>query len=738
MVCELQTTGGDMSNLWRDLRFAARMLKKKPGFVAVAVMTLGLGIAANTTVFGWIDTVLLHPIPGVSNAHELAALEGVAPGGGRLGSFPHPDFRDFQRQMTLASGVTASHTAFFTIGPPDQPRRVLGEVVPANFFVVLGVKPFLGRMLQPEEDRDTKGAYAYAVISHRLWRTYFRGNAAVVGRPVRINGRPYTLVGVARPDFAGSFGGAAFDVWVPLSMIIETGTLNTWAADDRNARFLNVIVRLKPGVTIEQVREEARAVAARIAAAYPDTHKGIGATLVPIWKASYGLQGTLGNPLRLLMAVCVLVLLIACANVANLLMARAVSRQREFGIRVALGAGRGRLVRQVLAEVMALAGAGALAGVLLSQWMGGSLPFVLPSLDSPVLTALDPLLHPKGSATVLLFTALIAVAAAMVSAILPALHAGRADVNETLKEGGRGGTSGTRSHRARGALVISEVALASMALIGAGLVVRSFQKFSQVNLGFEPRNVLIAHLHLSTNGYSLNREKQFSRDLRLRLEAAPGIEQVTYANAVPLSIFGVGAERVQALGSEVDERGVIQLLGSIVAPGYFRLMRIPLLEGRDFTERDDLTTERVIIVNRTFAQRYFDGRNPIGHRVRVSGNWCTVIGMAADSKYRTPTEGPTPAFYGSFGQMFWSGHNNLFYIRARNLDTARETFRREAAALDPNKGLYDLSTLTNYTQAGLFGERVAASLLSALAALALTLAAVGLYSVMAYFVIEQM
>jgi ABC-type antimicrobial peptide transport system permease subunit len=201
------------------------------------------------------------------------------------------------------------------------------------------------------------------VISHRLWRTYFRGDAAVVGRPVRINGRPYTLAGVARPDFAGTFGGAAFDVWVPLSMIIETGTLNTWAASDRNARFLNIIVRLKPGVTIEQAREEARTVAARIAAAYPDTHKGIGATLVPMWKASYGLQSTLGNPLRLLMAVCVLVLLIACANVANLLMARAVRRQREFGIRVALGAGRGRLVRQVLAEVMVLAGAGALAGI---------------------------------------------------------------------------------------------------------------------------------------------------------------------------------------------------------------------------------------------------------------------------------------------------------------------------------------------------------------------------------------
>ncbi|HSB14176.1 MAG TPA: ABC transporter permease, partial [Bryobacteraceae bacterium] len=320
--------------MWRNLCFALRVLKNSPGFTAVAVMTLGLGIAANTTVFGWVDTILLQPIPGVRNAHELAALEGVAPDGGRLGQFPHPDFRDFQRQMTQSSGVVAAHVAFFTIGPPDHPQRVLGQVVSANFFSVLGVEPFLGRILTPEEDRDIPGAFPNAVISHRLWRTYFRQDTGVVGRAVRINGHPYTVVGVAQPDFAGTIGGGALDVWVPLSMIIQTGTLNTWAASDRNARFLEVIVRVKPGVTIEQARDEARAVAVRIAAAHPDTHKGVGASLVPIWRASYGLQSNLRDPLRILMAVCILVLLIACANVANLLMARSVSRQREFGIRI--------------------------------------------------------------------------------------------------------------------------------------------------------------------------------------------------------------------------------------------------------------------------------------------------------------------------------------------------------------------------------------------------------------------
>jgi predicted permease len=726
-----------MWNAWQDLRFALRVLRNSPGFAMVAVITLGIGIAANTTVFGWVETVLLRPIPGVGNLEELVALEGVSPEGRRLEQFPHPDFRDFQRQMTQFSGVAATHIAQFTIGPVDQPRRVLGEVVSANYFSVLDVKPFLGRLFVPEEDRDIRGAFPYAVISHRLWRTYFHADTRAVGRSVRINGHQYTLIGVTRSDFAGTLGGAALDMWVPLSMIIETGTLNTWAASDRNARFLNVFARLDPGVSIAQAREEARAVAGRMAAAYPDTHKGISASLVPIREAMYGLQTRLGTPLRILMAVCILVLLIACANVANLLMARSVSQQREFGIRIALGAGRVRLVRHLLAEVIVLAVVGALAGVLLAQWMGESLHFVLPSLDSAALAAMEPLVNPKRSWTVLVFAALIALATAVLSTLVPAVFAGRLDVNEALKEGGRGGTSGARSHRAREALVIAEVALAAMALIGAGLAVRSFQRLAKVDLGFDPRNVLVAHFHLSTNGYSLDQEKQFCRNLRLRLEAASVVEQVSYANATPLSIYGTPYDRVQALNSEADERGVVSLPMSVVAPGYFRLMRIPMIEGRDFTERDDLKAERVIIVNQTFAERYFEKRNPVGQRIRVSGKWATVIGVVKDSKYVTHAERPAAFFYGTFGQMFWSGHNNFFFVRAHDVEAARRVFRTEVAALDPNKGLYELSPLPGITEAGLFGERIAASLLTALGVLALSLAAIGLYSVMAYAVSER-
>jgi predicted permease len=720
------------------IRYTIRALRQRPGFTAAAVITLGLGIAANATVFGWIDTVLLRPIPGVIASQELVALEAIGPNGERLSTFQHPDFRDFQRGLTQASGVTASHFRFFTVGPADQARRVMGQVVAANFFAVLGVKPYLGRMFSVEEDRDEQGAYPIAVISHRLWRSYFRADFGVVGRTVRVNGRQLAVVGVAPPEFRGTFGGAALDIWVPLSMIVQLGSLNTWAASDRNARFLNVLARLKPGVGIEQARAEVRAVAARIAAAYPDTHRGVGASLVPIWRASYGLQATLLDPLRMLMVVCVLVLLIACANVANLLMARSVTRHREFGIRIALGAGRGTLARQLLSEVLVLAGLGAALGVLLAQWFGDSLEYVVPALDVPVRAAIEPLLHPKPNASVLAFTAAVSIAAAVLSTILPALAVRRVDVNETLKEGGRTGTPGARSHRARGGLVVGEVALAAIALVGAGLAVRGFQKLSTMNPGFEPKNVLLAHFHLSTNGYSLEQEKQFCRNLRLRLEATPGLEQVGYADSVPLSVFPPSPERVEVEGSDTDRNGVVSLPRSIVAPGYFDLMRIPLVAGRDFTEQDDRKAPAVIIVNETFARRYFPGRDPIGRKVRISGNLSTIVGVARDSKYHNPPEGPTAFFYGPFRQIFFSGHNNFFYIRTKSdLGAARAALRREAAALGVGGGLYETSSLEEYTQAGLFGERIAASLLSVLGLLSLALAAIGLYSVMAYSVNER-
>lgn len=727
-----------ISGFLEDLKQAARLLLKSPAFAFAAIVTLGLGIAANTTVFGWVDTVLLHPISGVEDAASLAALESVNSQGRRQGGLQHPDFRDFQKGLTSAAGVIAAHASSFTIGPVESPQRVLGQVVSANFFAVLGVKPYLGRLFDSSEDVDSPGAHPIAVISHRLWSTYFHRDAGVIGGTVRLNGRQVTIVGVAAPDFAGSLGGVALDVWVPLDMIMQMGALNTWAANDRNARFLELTVRLKPGVTIQQAAQEAQSVAAQIAAAYPDTHRGVGAVLVPVWQASYGLQRTLRDPLRILMGSCILVLFIACANVANLLMARTITRQREFGIRLALGAGRQRLIRQLGAEMSLLAGAAAALGVLLSQWLGESLVYVLPSFESSVARAVQPLLHVKTSADVMVFTILIATLAVILSALLPVLAMSRMDVNDSLKEGGRSGSPSVRARRTRNALVAAEVALATVALIGAGLALRSFQELSAVSLGFDSRNVLVAQFQLSTNGYTLKQELQFSNELRRRLRENPAIKGAAHVDGVPLSITGPQGERVQVEGSLPDRGGVVGVSRQVVSPGYFDLMKIPLLAGRDFTDQDDAKTQRVIIVNETFARTYFGTLNVLGRTVRVSGVPSAIVGVARDSKYHNPPESPMPFFYGPMQQIFFRGHNNFLFIRAAgDMKTVAAILRRETAALDPNRGLFSTLTLDEHTQAGLFGERIAAALLSVLGCLSLILAAVGLYSVMAYAVSER-
>jgi putative ABC transport system permease protein len=725
-----------MRDLLNDLRIALRALRNNPSFTIAAVVTLGLAIAANTTVFTWIDGVLLHPIPGARNASELVALEEIS-STGTSSPCAQPDFRDFQSGTKLLAGAFATHFTPFTIGERDQAERVFGQVVTANFFSVLGVKPLAGRFFLPQEDRDERGAFPYAVISQRLWNRRFHKDPGAVGKVVRMNGHPLTVIGVAPEEFRGTVAGLSLDVWVPLSMILEMGALNTWAVDDRNARFLDATVRLKPGVSIERARSEVAAIAQRLAVAFPKTHAGTSATLMPLWRAHSGAQSLLLNPLRILMAIAIVVLLIACGNVTNLLLVRSISRQKEFGIRLALGGGRLRLIRLVLAEALLVAGAGALAGLWLAQWAQETLAFFLPTTDLPISTVLAFAGQGAGG-RVVVFTILASLGAAALAAVMPVLATGRVAVNDTLKEGGRGGSPGTRSHRARGLLVIFEVALASVALVGAGLFLRSLQNSKSIHPGFEPRNVLVARFYLSSAGYPRREEKQFIRTLRQRLETAPGIRQVSYADWVPLWFGQSPFEGVRVDGFETSRTAVVNTSRTLVAPGYFDLMRIPLVAGRDFTERDDGASPSVLIVNQTFARRFFPGRDPVGRQVQVSGNLCTVVGVAHDSKQNNLAEAPFPYFYVPFEQGFGTGHSDFLYIRTEgDPDTARAALRHEVAALDGSPGLYDAMALTEYMQASLFPQRVAAGLLGPLGLLSLLLAAVGLYSVMAYAVGER-
>jgi len=707
------------------------MLAKNPGFTAVAVLTLAIAIGAGTTVFSWIDGVLLRPLPGVQRPNELVAFENFAPDGAFLPT-SYLDYRDYRDHLTSLAGIAATQIEPLSIGSEPHSQQVWGEMVTGNYFAVLGVKPALGRVFGPLEYGEKPNGYSIAVISSRLWQSYFNSDPSIVGKTIRVNQHDLTIVGVAPPDFRGTLSGLAFDVWIPFMMHPQIQGVGEWMLGDRQTRQLLCVARLKPGVTLAQARAEISTLALLMSKANVPEDSGITATVRPLWKSDYGAQSLLLRPLEILMAVCVVVLLIACANVGNLLLARFASREREFSVRLALGAGRARLARQVLTESLLLAAAGSLGGVALAEWTGGALQYMVPPVPFPA--ALD--VQVNGQA--LLFTLLVCVAAALLCGVVPALQVSRTDLNDSLKESGRSGSGGAKSHRLRGILVVAELSLAVLALVSAGLLLRTFDAARRTDPKFDPNHVLMSRFFISTTGYSLAQRKQFCERLGEKLQAEPGITDVAYADVEPFGLFSAWWEPLEVEGYVPSAGENMKIYRSVVSPGYFRLMRIPLLEGRDFTEQDDENRTPVLIVNESFAKRFFGGGDPLGRNVHGWGEWFTVVGEVKDSKYRNLTESQLPYFYVPFRQVYRADMGLSFYIRTHtDPKDAIATMRREVRSIDPNVAMVSAVPLAEHIVETLFAEKVAASLLSTLGGLALLLAGVGLYSVMAYSVCQR-
>jgi predicted permease len=716
----------------QDLRYAVRVSAKSPGFTLVAVATLAVGIAANTTVFSWIDAVLLRPLPGVARQQELAVFETLTPNGEFL-TTSYSDYRDYRDHLTLLAGLAIAGPRALSIGQEDHAERVWGELVSGNYFAVLGVKPVIGRVFSPDEYGDKQGAYPVAVISYGLWQRLFNGERNAIGQTIRLNRQQMTVVGVAPPEFRGIIPGLTFEIWVPVTMGHQLNLMPDWYLADRKTRAFLAVARLKPGVRIEQAQAETAAVGRELARMFPRTNQGMSATELPVYKGHFGAQSLMLAPLQILMAVCGVVLLIVCANIANLLLARAVARQKEFTLRMAVGAGRWRLVRQLLAESLVLAVLGVAVGVPLSMWLSTGLGSFLPAGTLPVTFEIHL------NADILGFAILLCGLACVISGIAPALHTSRTDLNEVLKAGGgRAGTAGSRSQGMRRLLVVAEVALALVAIIGAGLFARSFQMARRINPGFDPQHVLVAHPHLTTAGYSVPDRKLFCRRLRERLETQPGVEAVTYADMVPLGFDAGPWEDLDIEGYMPSPSENMKIYRNVVAPDYFGLMRIPLLEGRDFTELDNEKSEPVMIVSEQFVRRFFAGRPAIGRKVRGWGQWFRVVGVAKDSKYHTPNEALKPYFYVPFQQVYRSDLAIAVYVRvAGDPAQAISLVRREIRGLDPNVGVFDTMPLTEFIGASLVAQKIGAVLLGVLGLIALVLAAVGLYSVMAYAVSQR-
>ena len=722
-----------MRTFWQDLSFGLRLLQRSPGFAAVAVLTLALGIAANTTVFSWIEDLLLRPFPGSSQSQQLAVLEMVtagAPNGANQTSYL--DYLDYHKNLKSISGLALHREDVFTLGESVHAQAVWGELVSGNYFAVLGVKPALGRLFTPEEDGDKLGADPVAVISYRLWRNRFHGDRGVVGKRVRVNRHELTVVGVAPAEFRGTMPGLVFEIWVPVTMGVELGMLDDSTFRNREARRLYGVVRLKAGVAIGQARAEAAAVSHNLETMSPDTNRGVTATILPVWEFHSAAPELLLRPLRILMAISVLVLLIVCANVANLLLARSVVRRKEISIRLALGARSWRLLQQLLIETLLLAGAGAIVGLWLAAWMGNMLPALIPKVGVAVATG------GQLNGRILAFTILICVGATLISGAAPALLWLRTDVNEALREGGRSGSPGARSHRMRDSLVIVEVALATVALVGAGLFLRSFQNARTIYPGFDKNNVLLAQFYLGSTGFSTRDMQDFFQRLAARLRPLPGVVEASYADFAPLGTSGGPYSKVQPEGYVAGEGESMEVNRDLVAPHYFDLLKIPLLEGRDFRESDDSFAAPVMIVNQTFAQRYFNGGDPVGRRVLFGDKWSTVVGLVRDSKYFDVAEAPRPHFFAPFRQVAGKDTRPHFFMRvAGDPDAFVATLRREVAAVDPNAGAFFAMPLTEYTEVTMLPQRVAASLLAAMGMVSLALAAVGLYSLMAYAVTQR-
>jgi putative ABC transport system permease protein len=565
-----------------------------------------------------------------------------------------------------------------------------------------------------------------------MWQNRFHGDRNVLGKEIRLNRHPLTIVGVAPRDFRGSSVGLVYDAWMPISMADDMGT-GGGTLNYRGCRDLtSTIVRLKPGVTLEQAKDEVSALAKRLAADYPKTNRGVDAIVVPVWAGHLGAQGILLKPLQILMAVCALLLIIVCANVANLLLSRAVTRQKEFGLRLAFGAGRGRIIRQLMTETFLLVTGGAVLSILLVLWMGRSLNQLLPRVDFPF----D--LHGGLSLSTLGFTLLVVLLVTVAAGLIPALISIRGNLSQTLNEGGRSGIGGTRTHRLRGLLVGVEVALAMVALISAGLFLRSFGNASRIEPGFNTRNVSVSQFYLSNAGYTAEEQRSFCRRLRERMGSVPGVTGVTYSDFVPLTSPGSSPQDQLVIDGYVPAPSEQMLIHrATVPPGYFDFMGIRMTEGRDFSERDEAGAPAVMIVNETFAHHFFGDATPIGRTIHISRTNVTVIGEVKDSKYDTPIQEPIPYFYVPFQQVFAPGLNFSMLIRASGDSMAViPDLRREALALNQDAFFHSVR-LEDAVGYSLYPQKVAATLLTATATLCLLLAAVGLYSVMSYAISQR-
>jgi predicted permease len=712
--------------LWQDIRFGFRMLRRSPGFSLLAILCLTLGIGATTAVFSWIEGILLRPFPLVVHQERMMAVTGIDRATGR-DDVSSPDFLDFQKNCTLFDAFIIDRITGTTLAIGDRADRTTMSVVSANYFDALGVRPILGRGFEPAEDFG-RNAHPVVVISYQMWQERFHGDPAIIGKTQRLNGVQHTIIGVAPAGFYGTFVGWAMQLWVPASMQ-ETFDPGGYKLEDRGARWIEGFVRLKPGVTPDQAQAEISAVAKRLESAYPATNRGWGIKLWPLWQTPFNNAGTLLPTLSIALAVVVFVLLIACANVSNLLLVRAFGRRHEMTVRLSVGAGRGRLLKQLLTEGFILAMLAAAGGLLVATWGRNLLVLLLPARGGVSMFLPGDL-----DWRVLVLSAGVCLISTLLFGLVPALQTSKIDLASALKAESGGVVGGKRRALVRSSLVVVQVALSFVLLAGAGLLLQSLRAVQNTSPGFTT-SVLSSYVDLVAAGYDQQRIKNFDDALIDRLQSVSGVQSAVISRMTPFSYRSYSTAPIAVDGYETppDEQPSAEF--NEVGPAYFATMGIPLVAGREFARSDNETALPVAVVNEVMANQFWRGRDPVGSRVQVKGRWLQVVGVAKMSKYRNLTEVARPFFYVPMRQ---SSMGVNIQIRTRlSPETVRKVLVREIHAIDDNLAPGELITMQEQVDRTTAAQRIAVSMLGVFGGLALLLAGIGLYGVMSYTVSQS-